>query len=186
MIQASGTESVEEGPRSFTRAQIAREALGGDAMEAPHPLLQPANGVPVSGLNVFRQLVQRYRGLPPALPGANVIPTAVRTAKARNPTPPDLRHQVFLRRGIVHLRDRERERNSSLIRQHGRIDRVSRRVDRSVRCGQRQIPGTPRRVAPGPKAQFRQAKRRSVHLTQPLGARPNSPHLSTDFRLAGV
>src|SRR5271157_2430435 len=30
-------------------------------------------------------------------PGTNVIPTAVRTAKARNPTPPDLRQQVFLR-----------------------------------------------------------------------------------------
>ena len=40
-------------------------------------------------------------------PGTNVIPTAVRTAKARNPTPPDLRQQVFLRRGIVRLRDRE-------------------------------------------------------------------------------
>src|SRR5271157_5446928 len=59
-------------------------------------------------------------------PGTNVIPTAVRTAKARNPTPPDLRQQVFLRRGILRLRDRERRRNSSLIRQHRSIDRVSR------------------------------------------------------------
>ena len=82
-------------------------------------------------------------------PGTNVIPTAARTAKARNPAPPDLRQQVFLRRGIVRLRDRERGRNSSLRRQHGGIDRVSRRVNRIVRFGQRQFPerlGALRRV----------------------------------------
>src|SRR5271166_817029 len=102
-------------------------------------------------------------------PGTNVIPTAVRTAKARNPTPPDLRQQVFLRRGIVRLRDRERRRNSSLIRQHRSIDRVSRRVDRIVRFGQRQFPErlcALRRIQkPNPAKPSR--KRRCVHLTQP-------------------
>ena len=185
MIQASGTEFVERGLDRSPRAQIAREALGGDAMEAPHPLLQPANGVPVSGLNVFRQLVQRYRGLPPALPGANVIPTAVRTAKARNPTPPDLRHQVFLRRGIVHLRDRERERNSSLIRQHGRIDRVSRRSIGASAVASAKFPerlGALRRVQKPNSAKPNAA----LSISPSPRSRPNSPHLSTDFRLAGV
>src|SRR5215471_16743745 len=36
-------------------------------------------------------------------PGTNLIPTAVRTAKAPNPIPPYLRQQIFLRRGIVRL-----------------------------------------------------------------------------------
>ena len=115
-------------------------------------------------------------------PGTNVIPTAVRTAKARNPTPPDLRQQVFLRRGIVRLRGRERGRNSSLIRPHGGIDRVSRRVDRIVRFGQRQFPErlcALRRVQkPNPAKPNR--KRRCVHLTQP--SKPD-PTLSSLNRL---
>ena len=101
-------------------------------------------------------------------PGANVVPTAVRTAKARNPTPPDLRQQVFLRRGIVRLRDRERGRNSSRQREpKGRSDRPLRPAP---------IPARPRRVAPGPKAQFRQAKSQTPLYPShaPLEARPNS------------
>src|SRR5271166_4480685 len=99
-------------------------------------------------------------------------------SQARNPTPPDLRQQVFLRRGIVRLRDRERGRNSSLIRQH--IDRVSRRVDRIVRFGQRQFPErlcALRRIQkPNPAKPSR--KRRSVHLTQPSKPDPTLSSLN--------
>ena len=113
-------------------------------------------------------------------PRANVVPTAVRTAKARNPTPPDLRQQVFLRRGIVRLRDRERGRNSSLTRQHGRIDSVSRRVDRIVRFGQRQFPerlAALRRVQK-PNSAKPSRKRRCVHLTQPSKLDPTLSSLN--------
>src|SRR5208283_1774387 len=112
-------------------------------------------------------------------PGTNVIPTAVRTAKARNPTPPDPRQQVFLRRGIVRLRDRERGRNSSLIRQGG-IDKVSRRVDRIVRFGQRQFPerlGALRRVQK-PNSAKPSRKRRCVHPTQPSKLDPTLSSLN--------
>src|SRR5208337_3238667 len=98
----------------------------------------------------------------------------------RNPTPPDLRQQVFLKRGIVRLRDQERGRNSSLIRQHGGIDRVSRRVDRIGRFGQRQFPerlGALRRVQkPNPAKPSR--KRRGVHLTQPSKPDPTLSSLN--------
>src|ERR1700758_3672673 len=41
-------------------AQIAREVLGGDAMEAPHPLLQPAVvGVHVVDMEIWRLRLRR-------------------------------------------------------------------------------------------------------------------------------
>ena len=75
--------SVPRPSRPSRRRSAPAPGQASDPGDASRP-----TAAPVSGLNVFRQLVQRYRGLPPALPGANVVPTAVRTAKARNPTPP--------------------------------------------------------------------------------------------------
>ena len=90
----------------------------------------------------------------------------------------DPAREAFLRRGIVRLCDRKQGRNSSLIRQHGGIERVS--VD--VRFGQRQFPerlGALRRVQkPNPAKPSR--KRRGVHLTQP--SKPD-PTLSSLNRL---
>ena len=151
-----------------------RDRLAGD--QRPR-LVRPAILVMQAGQ---RRPGQRVEGLPAAraavprlaaslAPGANVIATAVRTAKARNPTPPDLRQQAFLRRGIVRLRDRERGRDGSLTRQRSGADRVSRRVDRIVRFGQRQFPerlgALPPVQKPNPAKPSR--KRRCVHLKQP-------------------
>ncbi len=81
-----------------------RDRLAGD--QRPR-LVRPAILVMQAGQ---RRPGQRVECLPAAraavprlaaslAPGMNLIPTAVRTAKATNPTPPDLRQQVFLRRG---------------------------------------------------------------------------------------
>ena len=156
------------------RSAGLRDRLAGD--QRPR-LVRPAILVMQAGQ---RRPGQRVEGLPAAraavprlaaslAPGTNVIPTAVRTAKARNPTPPDLRQQVFPGRGIVRLRDRERGRNSSLTRQRSGADRVSRRVNRIVRFGQRQFPQRLCALRPiqKPNSAKPSRKRRRIHLTHP-------------------